>query len=231
MNNSQRHTHRFICATVLGYVVAVLAIDCLAVRQSTLVLNWDAFQWMHSSGVDVFKLIAWLIIPLAGTLLVSGMDKRYFTFERWKRIDWVILVVVAVCGMGAVALILVVPSLQQQYPGTGDQPFSERLDRVLLMVCWTISWLTGWEFMHRYLLIRHLRLALPKWGWKIYLVLTPLIEVGYHVAQGKPALECVGMGALSIVFCSWVVARKNAMLPFLGHLVIEIELILVLFFT
>lgn len=231
MNDSRHHTERFICAAVIGYVVAVFAIDSLAIRQSTFVLNWAAFRWMHSSGVDLFKLIAWLIIPLVGTFLVSGIDRQYFTFERWKRVDWAILVVVAVCGMGAVALILVVPSLQRQYPGMGDSPFGERFDRVMVMLCWTFSWLAGWEFIHRYLLVRHLRLASPAWGSRIYLVLTPLIEVGYHVAQAKPALECVGMGLLSIVFCSWVVVRKNAMLPFLGHLVIEIELILVLFIT
>jgi hypothetical protein len=59
----------------------------------------------------------------------------------------------------------------------------------------------------------------------------PLIEALYHVVQNKPALECLGVAAMSLVFTFWVVRRRNALLPFLGHLVIELELIAFLFFT
>ena len=63
------------------------------------------------------------------------------------------------------------------------------------------------------------------------LTIIPALEGGYHVIQQKPLLECLGMTALSVALTLWTLRRKNSLLPFLGHLIIEVELVAYLFFS
>jgi len=129
-----------------------------------------------------------------------------------------------------------IPGVSDYYRGWGSAPLDVRIEQAMRHLFWTASWLCGWEFMHRYWVPKAL---LDRWpsdspwrgGALGVLIVVPLFEAGYHVVQGKPALECLGMGLLSLVFCWWVVRRRNALLPFLAHLAIEIELVLFLFFA
>ena len=122
------------------------------------------------------------------------------------------------------ALIPLVPSLNALYSRSGDLPMDVRVDLCLNMMVWNFSWIIGWEFLHRYALLRAADGAWPRWGW----LLVPLSEGIYHLQ--KPALEALGMVAFSIALTLYARRRKNFLLPLLAHLIIEIELIVFLVF-
>lgn len=218
---------QWYAAFVLVYVIAVLAIDSLALRHGGTI-DWSVFRRQLDNGFDLYKFIAWLIIPLAISL--PFFDIHFFTFRRWKRVDWYLLGIVMLGGALVMLFLPVLPGVGEYYRGWGDLPASKRLDYVQYNLLWTLSWLLGWEFMHRYWLLRHIPLAWPKRGVPMALIIVPLVEAGYHVLQTKPVLEALAMGGLSLVLCAWTLRRKNALLPFLAHLAIELELILFLFF-
>jgi membrane protease YdiL (CAAX protease family) len=89
-------------------------------------------------------------------------------------------------------------------------------------MAWNASWLIGWEFMHRYMLLGAAQKAAPHWGW----LLVPLSETLYHLQ--KPPIEMLGMLALSVVLTLWCMKRGNWLLGFLVHLIIEVELLIFL---
>lgn len=214
---------------IIGYVVAVHVADTLAIRGSTVFIDWSILRWQLANGIDLFKFTIWFIIPLL--IALPSFDLQYFTFRRWKRIDWVLLGAVVIAGGLCMLLLPYVSSLDDYYRGWGTLSMDERWRNAFRALLWTCSWLTGWEFTHRYLLLKKMGEAWPDNGRWLALLTVPLIEALYHVIQNKPHLESLGMGALSLVFCAWALHRRNAMLPFLGHLVIELELIVFLFFA
>jgi membrane protease YdiL (CAAX protease family) len=212
---------------VLIYVISVLLIDSLALRRGGAI-DWSVFRWQLDNGFDLFKFIAWFAIPVAVSL--PFLDLHYFTFRRWKRLDWYLLGIVVLGGAIVMLLLPVLPGVGEYYRGWGGLPVSKRLDYVQYNLLWTLSWLLGWEFMHRYWLLRHIPLAWPRWGVPMALVIVPLLEAVYHLIQTKPPLEALAMGGLSVVLCAWTLRRKNTLLPFLAHFAIELELIVFLFF-
>ncbi len=209
------------------YVLAAHAVDTLAANGSVLGIEWSRFRWNLGNGIDLFKFIAWFLIPLA--LSIPTLDFGYFTFRRWKRVDWMLLALFVVGGGIVVFLLPYWPGVGDYYGGWGHLAPSRRWDYAMSRFLWTLSWLSGWEFAHRYFLIRPLQAAWPR-GWIAVLVIVPAIEVLYHVIQEKPMLESLGMGGLSLLMCAWTLSRRNSLLPFLGHLAIEVELIAYLYF-
>lgn len=212
----------------LGYVVVVLIVDTLAAHGVQFPVDWRILR-LNVGGADLFKFIAWFVVPLA--LCARSLEPGYLTFARWRPIDWAILGVVVIGGAVVMVLLPYLPEMGDYYRGWGGQPVAERISLMTRQLLWTASWLIGWEFMHRYWLPKTMLDAWPQRGWIAVLVTVPTIEALYHLIQAKPFLECIGMGLLSLAFSAWVIRRRNAMLPFLGHLAIEIELILFLFFA
>lgn len=125
-------------------------------------------------------------------------------------------------GVAAISLIGFVPTLRETYPSLGAAPLSLKLTEGLRLLIWTCSWLPGWEFLHRYVLVTSVQAKWPRFGW----LLVPLIEGAYHVQ--KPWPETLGMVLFSVVATRWTMTRRNVLLPFLAHLIIELELILFL---
>lgn len=207
------------------YVLVVHVIDSLPI----VIRDAAGWRWVTDGGFDLFKFFAWFVVPLA--LAVPTFERSWFTFARWRRIDWVLLWLVI--GGGAVLMLLLpqLPGVGEYYRGWARYPANVRLDYLQTALLWTASWLIGWEFVHRYLLPRHLLAAWPRRGPLMCLILLPVIEGGYHLVQQKPLLECLGMAALSLAFTAWVVRKRNALLPALGHLAIEVELIFYLYFN
>ncbi len=198
---------------VLAYIVVAHSIDTLAAYVPAM----HAFRWRMDNGADLFKLTAWLIIPLLYSL--RTLDLGAFGVRRWSKIDIVILAVVALGGVVAMAVVHVTPSLRAVYPGWGHMPDAVRTQLAMHQLIWTLSWLTGWEFIHRYVLLRAADQAFPRRGW----LLVPLVETLYHLQ--KPPLEALGMGVFGLILTAWARKRRNVALPFLAHSIIECELI------
>lgn len=201
---------------VLVYAAAALVIDTLAVYGKTWPIDWRVFRW-HWHGADLFKFTAWFVVPFVFCL--PRMDWGYLGVKRWRRVDVYILAGLAGVGALGVLIIPLFPSLRATYPSMAHFAASAKLSFALRHVVWVLSWLVGWEFMHRYFLLTRLSKQWPRFGW----LLIPLFEGGYHLQ--KPLLEAAGMVAVSLVLTSWALKRRNALLPFLAHLIIELELI------
>lgn len=215
---------------ITTYVCLVLVADTLVMRGSTWLIDWAGLS-VRWRGMDLFKFVVWFVVPFAFAL--PALDKAYFGFGRWRGIDWVLLATI-VGGGGLVMLLLpYIPGVgeYESYQGWGQQSADWRRTEVARQLLWTFSWLMGWEFMFRYWLVRSFRQAWPEKGWRGLLIAAPFMEGMYHVIQNKPALECLGMAVLSLAFCAWALHRRNSLLPFLGHLAIEIELIAFLYFS
>ncbi|HPO14687.1 MAG TPA: hypothetical protein PLI09_14700 [Candidatus Hydrogenedentes bacterium] len=231
---------------VIAYVAAVLALDTLAVMGVNKPIHWSMFSWHPASvynfatdhGVpsalvswmklillrqfDVFKFVMWFLVPFLFSLW--WMDWGALGFRRWKKVDLYLLLGLAALGMAAMILIPLVPSLSATYGGLAHLSSGKKWGTLILQIVWIISWLPGWEFMHRYVLLRKVSVQWPQFGW----ILVPVFEGVYHLQ--KPLLEALGMAAISIILTQWTLRRRNVMLPFIVHLIIEIELLVFLLF-
>ena len=230
---------------VVVYVVSVLAVDTLAVWGIRWPFDWTFFLWgSHRiqdwalrwgapkgladlvtswpfGQVDYFKLVFWFVVPFV--MCLRGMDWGALGVKRWRRIDLYLLGGLALLGLAAVLVIPYIPSLRAYYPGQRGMhavPWAQ----FPVHLCWVLSWLLGWEFMHRYFLLRRVSARWPHWGW----CLVPIFETAYHLQ--KAGLEAAAMLVFSIILTRWTLRRNNVLLPFLAHLIVEIELILFLLF-
>ena len=207
----------------LVYVVAVHSVDCLATRHIMLGIDWSFFLWRTSSGFDLFKALAWFALPLA--LSLSRFEAGYFSFKRWKRGDLLLLLGLFAVGALAVGAIMIFPSLRGMYPSMGSMSSEAKFYSLRINLFFLASWIVGWEFIHRYVLVKAIRDAFPRHALTVTVALVPLIEALYHVGQRKPPLECLGVLFYGVVLCAWASLRRNTLLPFFAHLFIELALL------
>jgi len=205
-----------IAAAALVYVAVVLIVDTLATRGVDVPFNWDILKWQTEGGFDVSRFVLWFLVPLG--LVLPTMDWGYFGIRRWHRMDWGVLAACVLVGAVAVLCITLFPSLRAVYGSQADASTEGKWYFLSFNFQWTLSYLVGWRFMHHYLLLRPLSQLWPKYGWLII----PVYEGVYHLQ--KPLIEAVGMFAASAVLTYWAVKRRNALLPFAAHLIIELEL-------
>lgn len=219
---------RVLVAGAIVYVALVLAVDSLATREATWPIDWRALNWLRTSDVggpsaDYFKLIFWLIIPVA--MCIPMFEPRWFRFRLERRIDRYIVAGLALVGVAAVLSVPLIPALRAMYPSLSAMPPGDKVTFAFHYGIWILTWLTGWEFMHRYMIPVLLVRAFPTRAFIIGIMLMPILEGGYHVAQSKHWLECLGMAAFSAALTAWAISRRNAIYPFLAHLAIEVALI------
>jgi len=232
----------YIGVLVIGYVVVVLALDAMVTVGDSRTVNWAFFSW-HLSGlktllehlsvpkfligwmswsvfakVDLFKMLFWLIIPVG--LSLWRMDWGYITKHRIQPVDWQFLIGMCVLALGAIVSVKFIPELARLYHGLGDASLSARMQFFFLHLFWVVSWLPGWEFMHRYFLLRRVTVDFPRFGW----ILVPVAEGAYHLV--KPWPEMLAMVAFSVIMTQYTMRRKNIVIPFLAHLAVEVLLII-----
>lgn len=197
----------------LAYAVLVLGFDTLVAMH----VDWGIDFGRFSPYSKTFKLIAWFVLPFL--LALPWLDFHYFTFRRWRRVDAALFVASCAAAGAAVLAIPHIDSLTQLYRGMGDAPPEAKWRFSIQFLQWVGFWLIGWEFLHRYFLLRPLMAAWPRWGW----VLVPLAEGIYHLQ--KPLPEAAGMLAFGIVATLWTRHRKNLLLPLLAHFAVEMALL------
>jgi hypothetical protein len=206
----------------LIYTAIVLFIAAIAATERVEPAYWFQFRSQLPNGFHVFRFAAWLIVPVL--LCLGNYDAHWFGFKRWRRGDWRILLAAAILAIAALAVIPVFPELREFYPSLKKAPARIRLEYALYFLIWLISWLPALEFLHRYYLLRAVRFRWPRYGW----LLVPLAEFLMHLE--KFILEAFGMALLSLLITSWAVRRQNMLLPFLIHLIIELELLAFMLF-
>lgn len=222
---------------ILTYMALVLLVDTLTV-QSVLqsdnllldlpilsAINWQHFYWQWQS-FDLFKLLFWLLIPLCYVLRRGWrhIDWRWLSLRTATQSDWLILIILSLGGLAAILVIPHISGLSTTYLSPlAQMDDSARAERAVASLIWVLCWLPGWEFMHRYILLRAVKTRWPVLGW----LCVPLLESVYHLQ--KYWLEALGMLVLSIILTRWTLARGSMAMPALLHGVIELELILFLY--
>jgi membrane protease YdiL (CAAX protease family) len=209
----------FYAAAAVVYVFLALLIDTLIAQGVDRPFYWRAL-YKTIDGFELYKFIVWFVAPFLVSL--PWMDWGWFGVKRWRRADWLLLGALAVICLGTILIIPLFPSLSATYSGVGSLPPRQKQAFLVHQVLWLASWLPGWEFLHRYFLLRPMMRVLPRFGWLV----VPLSEGLYHLQ--KPPLEMAGMVLLSLVLTWWSMKRRNMLLPFLAHLAIELELIIFL---
>ena len=210
-----RATQRHQIVGSLLYVAVVLSIDALATSGTRWPIDWRMFVWMRGA-FDIFKFTTWLVIPLVWSL--REFDWGYYGWTRWTPADLGLCAALVIGGIVAVALIPNVPGVNTYYRPRVYRSAEAEWRAWARRSVWTISWLPGWELLHRYVLLRRLRAISP-----VFAVITvALFEGVYHLQ--KPLLECIGMVLLSIMLSSWAVRRVNGLLPLVVHASIEAAL-------
>lgn len=202
--------------------VAVLAYVIVAHTLDTFWTTWLGRRWRLGNGFDMCQFLLWLVIPLA--LTRGRLDWGCFGFRRWRPYDWLILAVLVVGGALCVAAVHWIPSLRGVYPTLRHLPSVVKRAYLFSTLTWTASWLIGWEFLHRYLLLRHMAARWPRYGW----LAVPIVEGVYHLQ--KPLPEACAMTIFSLLATPWALQRRNVLLPFLAHLAVEIELLAFMLF-
>lgn len=233
----------------LLYVAAVLAADTLAAQRIDWAgwgafewhdLRWhpaDLHRWLWSvargwgvssgslswlqygqwQSFDLFKFAFWLALPLV--FCVPRMEWAWLGVRRMRGRDWLGLLLIAAAGVGAMALIPLISELRQTYSRMSFLTGATRWEHLQSQLVWLLSWLLGWEFLHRYVLLRSAWALSLRHGWW----LVPLAEGLYHLQ--KPLLEATGMVALSVVLTQWTMRRRTLLPALLAHLLIELELL------
>ena len=241
--NAAQYTHKipYIAILVVGYVALVLSLDVFVTIGDYRTVNWGVFLWRPAdlqallellhvphflvswmglsllTQVDLFKLFFWLAIPAA--ICFWHMDWDYFTTRRIKPLDWQFLIGMCVLAVLAIVSVRFIPALSHIYHGSGEISLLGKLSFLIKKLLWVLSWLVGWEFMHRYFLLRRVALDFPRFGW----LLVPLSEGTYHLV--KPWPEMLAMVAFSVLMTQYTLRRKNVVVPFLAHLAVELSLI------
>lgn len=234
----------------IAYVAAVLGLDALASLNVNWPIPWSLFRfnlanihleldalrqaaggpewltgWMggkYAANFELSKFLLWFVIPFG--ISVWRMDWRYWGFRRWKRVDAMLLLGLAGAGVLAVFIIPYFPELRQYYPSLSRLSPAAKWEYFNGAMIWTASWLIGWEFLHRYFLLRQVSARWPRFGW----LLVPLSETLYHLQ--KAPIEALGMGAFGLVATYWALRRRNFLLPLIAHAAIEVALVLFMLF-
>lgn len=173
------------------------------------------------SGFDFFKFIFWLVIPLAFS--IRRFEGAWWGWRRIKRPERWLLVAAPFVAIAAMFLIPYLPGLSQYYQQiSGRVSWDQKLAALIHHNIYTVSWLIGWEFLHRYFLLRAVERRWPRWGW----LLVPLSETLYHLQ--KPGVEALAMGIFSLFMTRYTVVRRNALWPLIIHWIIENALLIFL---
>lgn len=238
-----------MAALLIAYVAVVLLVDTLATLRVTIPFDWSWLDWKprdvaallqpvlpdglakwlsapRNNQFDLFKLFFWFLLPVAFS--IRWMDWGAWGVRRWKKWDWGLLAFAAVAGMAAMFLIPWLPGVKDYYRAAGDISASQKAELFVAYNAWSASWLPGWEFLHRYVLLAALAVWFPRGtrGWIIVPLLVAGSEAAYHLV--KPWPEMLAMFGFGVAATAWAYQRSNFLLPLLAHWCIEIALVLFL---
>jgi hypothetical protein len=224
---------------IVFYVLAVLVTDFCASSHCQIPFEWRIFSWsladvlrpvsvgsnhprllLTAEYFDLFKFLFWLFIPLLFSL--KSLDWKWLFPDSFERKDGYFLVLLIAISLVAFFALMTVPSLKEYYGHGGLAGKTTKTERAFCFVLWESSWLPGWEFLFRYVLLRALLQLNLRYLW----LLLPILEGLYHLQ--KPWIEAAGMAVFSLLLTAWTVKRKNCFLPFCAHLLVEAFLLVIL---
>lgn len=223
---------------IIIYTVLILSIDLLITFNTHFFFSWGIFNITLSDilakvpvikgsifilffeNFDLYKFFFWLIVPFI--IFNKFIDFKWLSIKYWQRQDYIIFLLFCFLCLSSLVFVILSPTLRMYYPGMGLLPTKQKIIFFLQQFFWIISWLPGWEFLNRHLLLRACRQISKGYGW----LGVTLVETLYHIY--KAMLEILGMFVFSVIACIWSQRRENNLMAFFCHLIIEIGLIFIL---
>lgn len=207
-------------AWTLGYVGFVLGLDVAMAQGRLPVAARSLLRALHlvheSNGFDWYKFVVWLVVPLAWTWRHPG----YRTLSlRATRGEWWLQVTVVAASCLAMFVVAATSELSAHYLGGLTNNSAQRWLTARWQLIWTASWLPGYEFMLRRVLLQRASVLGPWWS----VALVAAVEFVYHLQ--KPMLEAYAVLLFSAVLSTWATRRPESLHPILAHLWVELVLI------
>lgn len=214
---SKRTTLGLVLA--LSYVALVFGVDVARSRGCLPAVVRETLVQLHlvtsPSGFDWYKFVTWFLIPVLATFPV---ERRVGVHLRITKYEAVALGVVVALSCAAMGIVVTSAELSAQYLGSAMGNWGQRLSIAERQLIWTLSWLPGYEFLVRRILLSR---AEP---WRSgAVVLVALVEFVYHLQ--KPMLEAVAVLFFSAALSVWARKRRGSLWPPLAHLCVELVLI------
>lgn len=197
------------------YVSFALILNAAAIQFPTAFFLFPWVRYKIGGCFAIGPTILWVVVPLI--FLWNRIELTDISFRRWRKPDWVLFAVATLICCAVVFVIPLFPVLTRYYVTTTRKLVPSQFLPCSLL--WVLSWLPGWELLHRFILLRSAVHLWPKWGW----TLVPVFETAYHLQ--KPLPETAGMAVFSTVMTYWSWKRRNLLLPLLVHFLIELTLI------
>lgn len=197
------------------------------------VLSWAALSVLLSAfcypsrlggWFDAFRFTLWLVLPAAIARWACGATRESLGLVAGRPKRGQILAFGAFLLLATVLLLWAMrqPSLQSYYGSTAQAMKRMGWSWFLPHLGYTLSWMLGWEFMLRGLVLNHGAPGHPRRAvaWVL------LLDLAAHVH--KSPLECGGILLLAPIQI-WLVRRTGSLLwPILLHLWVECAYPLVL---
>ncbi len=240
-NSKETTPHRLLPILIIIYSVSVLSIDLLITFNINFFFSWGVFNFSLTDilikipflrsypyvylfeNFDLYKTIFWLLVPFI--LFNKFIDLQWLSIKHWQKQDYLVFLIFCLLCLSSLGFVFLSPTLQMFYPSMGSLPIKQKAIYFLQQFFWIISWLPGWEFLNRHLLLRACRELSKSYGW----FFVTIVETLYHIY--KAMLEILGMFIFSIVACLWSQKRENNLMAFFCHFIIEVGLILILLIT
>ncbi len=226
---------------IIIYSISVLFIDLLISFNANFIIHWGVFKLNLTDLLlkipilknfsfvtlfeyfDLYKFLFWLIIPFI--LFNKFIDFKWWSIKRWQKRDYILFSFFFLICFSSLIFVILSPTLQKYYPGMSTLPPKQKILISFQQIFWIISWLPGWEFLNRHLLLRACGQFSKRYGW----FLVTVVETLYHIS--KALLEILGMFIFSFIACIWSQRKEDNLMAFLCHLIIEIGLIFILMIT
>lgn len=203
----------------LSYVALVFGVDVARARGCLPAFVRETLVGLHlvtsPSGFDWYKFVTWFLVPAIATF---PAERRVGVTLRMTQREGVALGVVVLLSCAAMGVVVLSPELAAQYLGSATGNWGQRSSIAQRQLIWTLSWLPGYEFLVRRLLLSRAE------HWRLGAVLlVALVEFAYHLQ--KPLLEAVAVLFFSAALSVWARERRGSLWPSLSHLCVELVLI------
>lgn len=225
---------------IVIYSICVLSIDLLITFNANLLFSWGILNFSLSDvllkipifrnypiinifeNFDLYKFIFWLVLPFF--LFNKFIDFKWLSFKYWQKHDYIVFFLFCILCLSSLIFVILSPTLRMYYPSIGMIPYKQKVFFFFQQFFWIISWLPGWEFLNRHLLLRACRQISNEYGW----FFVPIVETLYHIY--KAMLEILGMFIFSLIACMWSLKKENNLMALMCHFIIEVGLIFLLLF-
>jgi hypothetical protein len=198
------------------FALMLYGLDALVTWDLDFLFRWGRLSLILPGGFDFSAFSIFFLLPLAANRFKFPF--RYYLPPGMGRRE--VLGVVAGVLLAAIVIFLSFhsDSVRKFYSGLSGArgKTGSGWGRFGFQLVWVLSWLPGYEFLHRHVLLKRFAPLAGGRGW----LLVPALEFIFHLQ--KPLLEAAGAAAFGLIATWWTKKTDNGGVAFLMHFWIEL---------